>query len=780
MLQFQSRSTKFFVLLGMWGAIHCNLAAQTAFEAFPRLSDNTAGSANLEVRKVLHGHVDGMFVVNRSRHVIVAAGGYLWKFSDLGVLQDTLREQDRIFTSGVIFTPDHFVDWVFTGSAKRKPYGAMIDGSTLSHVEVLKLLARAQVVEFGKSGDRATVATSGPSAWAYLWSNGEARKLDLTRHVENVDTWCHSRTHSAEALRWNATCFKGYTRSTSPGWTEVEPQSFTGDGDSQPRVNVVKFERRRFHLEEGLGGQLLGATVGLALKAAGMRGELPGRYWFGDAHTRLRVGRDVVQFKAFVPKEDGEYRFMHNMRWWEPGGAGPGSSPWFTVHPRSYLNNPGELALLKHYEEDIGLYVVRPRGTGEVPETQRTVPAWRAVFEGPPTGSVEVRGAISFAQGQRSNAGEAVAPLPPTDLWLRPPLPSPRIDGLPPEVTVKPLWPVLRQVPGAITVRWRERGSTDDAGDTEAVLRVFLHPSEVQKAFSSVHGAGTNASRAAGAHNGAGAQDTLAELVLKLPPGAKGSTRIDPALADRLEVLVRAVPAPGKGRGQAVLVPLKQVKWEWIARPAPWVERPTQSLPTSQPAYLSLLPPLETTKLAAVPRGGRNLPAFLQQALALAQQPEHAPHLRALAPHITAAYADLLNRFNNLRQFEASATLVRHYLAQIHPHTSVYSDQDRDMIYNQGVIASQALAFSIHESQYSDLVTGVMSSLVGPAFDPQQQTNGTLMYNLSCYYAVAKDKRRLLESASVARRLGKPSAQFMEDKDFEAYWQDEEFLKTVR
>lgn len=65
-------------------------------------------------------------------------------------------------------------------------------------------------------------------------------------------------------------------------------------------------------------------------------------------------------------------------------------------------------------------------------------------------------------------------------------------------------------------------------------------------------------------------------------------------------------------------------------------------------------------------------------------------------------------------------------------------------------------------------------------FDPLLQTNGTLMHNLACHYAVGGDKPRLLQSATAARRLGKPCARFMADKDFERYWQDAEFLQALK
>lgn len=754
------------------------LGAKTAPNAFPRLSDNTAGSATLEVRKVLHGEVDGLWVVLRTRQVVAAAGGYLWKFTDQGVLLDTVYARGGMYASGLMFSDDGYVDWVFTGSAQRKPYGPQVDGNGLTPAQVVAALQQAEVVEFAKTDQ---------GAWAYVWQGGKGWKMDISRHRELVDTSCGRRSHASEALHWSATCFEGLKPAPAL-WAKVNADSFAGYGQPQPRVEVVGFDRRKYHLEEGVSGQLTGATLGVALKIMGYPGSLPGRYWFGDAHTRLRVGpgsSNVVQFKAFVPFERGEYRFLHNMRWWEPAAVLPGASSWasplFSVHLRAYGERAGEAELRQYYEKDVGLYVVRPRGVADVPLAQHTAPAWRPVFEGPSTRYVAVQGTVEFDPAATHAAGQSVAALPPAHQWLRPPLQRPMPDMLPP-VPVNALWPALHKLPSVITVRWHVPG--DDDGD--AVLRITLQPAHVQAAMARVqaHQQG-QASQGARARRTTPPDPAPLELLLRLPPGAAGATRIDPALVEQLQVLVRSPASANPGTRNApppLEVPLAQVQWEWVVRPAVppvRVSRPAGEAPPPPPAYLALMAPLEAAKEAAVPKDAAGLSAFLQQAQALVQHPQYAENAPSLASRITAAYADLLNRFNNLRQLGSSATLVRHYLTQVHPHTSTVQ-ADSSLAYNQGVIASQTLAFAIHMPEHRDLLDVVMTQLLAPPFDVQQQTNGTLAYNLACHYAVQGNKPRLLQAASAARRLGKPQAQFMADKDFERYWQDAEFLKALQ
>ncbi len=713
---------------GVMLSVLSTLIAAKPPDDYPHLHENRAASATLEVRKVLHGQVDGMFVVPRTQQVVAAAGGYLWKFSPQGELLDTLREPDGLFTSGMAFTPAHYIDWVFTGQAQPKAYGPAVDGNTLSRNEVQAALQKADVVEFGKDDN---------AAWAYLWTAGRAWKMDLARHREAVDTWCRQRTHSAEALGWNATCFKGLDKAPR-AWSEVEPGSFakTGNGEHSPRrVEVAGFERHKYHLEGGIAGQVYGLTVDAALRAVfGLSGSLPQRYWVGDALTRLRVGDDVVQLRVFVPHEQGDDYSWSHMRWWEPAQQMPGASPWFSVHKDSE-------ELLKYYEKDIGLYVVRPRGQGVVAASQGSaVPAWRPVFAGPATGRFAVSGTVEFATAA------------PTHVWLRSPAERKRMPDMPPVVPVEALWPALRQLPQAMTVQWRAPAADDS--EPVAVLRITLDPAEMKAAFERLPAA-----------------KTPLELVVQVP------TLHSPA--HDVQVLLRSgttqtVLAQARA-GEAMPTPLGKTRVAYTVTPPPPPKPTRASEPYVPPAHLPLLQSLQAQAEKAQRDPAKQLQPLLAQATTLAQHPQHA---QALAPGVTAVVADLLNRFNMGGKLDASATLVRHYLAQVHPHTSRWTG-DSSLAYNQGVIASQTLAFGIHSAPNRDLVDGVMGTLIGPNFDPAKQTNGTLMYNLACYYAVQGDTPRLLQSASAARRLGKPASQFLTDTDFEKYWKDIAFLQVL-
>jgi hypothetical protein len=62
---------------------------------------------------------------------------------------------------------------------------------------------------------------------------------------------------------------------------------------------------------------------------------------------------------------------------------------------------------------------------------------------------------------------------------------------------------------------------------------------------------------------------------------------------------------------------------------------------------------------------------------------------------------------------------------------------------------------------------------------PEQIKLGTLAYNLACFFAVQKDKARMLEYVEQAVALGKLKPQFLDDSDFAAFKEDDDFLDLL-
>lgn len=683
-------------------------------DAFPRLSENLAASDGLEVRRQIKGHIRAMFALPERREVVVVADGYLWRFSADGRLLDTLDEPGGMHRNGIAFGEEGFVDWIHTGERRRKPYGAPVDGNGLDEAELHAALSAARALAFGKDGER---------AWAWLWDGEAAWTLDISAHRERVDTYCTPRSSTEATVSWADTCLDGLAV-PGPLMVEIRPGSFVGAVAGRPsRVEVVGFERRHQHFEGGMLGYARDTVVGGVLKAIApnLPGELPRRYWFGDARVRLHLDGEALQFKVFVGRHEGDYEFLHMVDWWDPSAAIPGASPWLRVRMRGYMDHAGEDALWEMYRPDFGLYAVRPRTSAHAPAAPaRAVPAWQPAFEGPVTRRDAVTGSVVLEGGARLHR------------WWRAKPAGPRFAA--PTVALDADGPPLQALPLAMQVEW---GSPWDA-DAHTVLEVALEPEETRAAFSRLPRG-----------------DGPATLLLQVPD-LFGDV-------DGMRVLLR------RGRGD---VALEQARLAHLQRPPfrPW--RPRDGEPT---------PPTRVEQLEesaeGVLAGRTGAQARLQaQAATLAQDPDMAARA---APFVTAAYARLMGELNASGRAEASLGLARHYLAEVHPHTFAHND-DPSTAYNASVIASQALAVGVHRPQDAGLVDAVMATLVGEDFDPDAHGNATLLYNLACHHALRGDRARMLRHAAAAARLGKPAEQFRRDGDFAAYRDDPAFEAAIR
>ena len=156
-------SLRRFGVCAAYALLSCAAGAKPSPQEYPRLFENLAASPSLEARKVLHGEVEGLFALPRTQQLVAVAGGYLWKFNAQGELQDTLRVPGGIHTSGIVFTPHYYSDWVYSGDRRRKPYAPTVEGNRLSQAELFAELDRAEHVEFGRNDTSAKASLIEPS-----------------------------------------------------------------------------------------------------------------------------------------------------------------------------------------------------------------------------------------------------------------------------------------------------------------------------------------------------------------------------------------------------------------------------------------------------------------------------------------------------------------------------------------------------------------------------------------------------------------------------------------
>ena len=78
------------------------------------------------------------------------------------------------------------------------------------------------------------------------------------------------------------------------------------------------------------------------------------------------------------------------------------------------------------------------------------------------------------------------------------------------------------------------------------------------------------------------------------------------------------------------------------------------------------------------------------------------------------------------------------------------------------------------------MFTRVFEDLFKGDFDIENVENEIFLFNLSCYYAVKEDKESLIKAVRQAIKHGKEASQFLNDGDFKAYYEDEDFLEALK
>lgn len=74
----------------------------------------------------------------------------------------------------------------------------------------------------------------------------------------------------------------------------------------------------------------------------------------------------------------------------------------------------------------------------------------------------------------------------------------------------------------------------------------------------------------------------------------------------------------------------------------------------------------------------------------------------------------------------------------------------------------------------------IRDKILGDDFDILWEENDILLFNLACYYSLKRERDMMLKAIKRARELGKPKERFLEDKDFEYYYEDKDFLNAIK
>jgi len=160
------------------------------------------------------------------------------------------------------------------------------------------------------------------------------------------------------------------------------------------------------------------------------------------------------------------------------------------------------------------------------------------------------------------------------------------------------------------------------------------------------------------------------------------------------------------------------------------------------------------------------LPTFFKYSQYIAENKSwNAEYRSLLASHTTKL---LIDRTKN-KDFQSAKQVFYHYLNNLLPHVGA-SNKTMD-------IASNGLALCVLGKD-SEVCDAVFTKLL-PDFDIEKLNNEVLLFNLSGYYSLNREKAKMLQAIRQARLYGKEARQFLNDSDFKHYWQDPDFLKEV-
>ncbi|WP_299626359.1 leucine-rich repeat domain-containing protein [uncultured Tenacibaculum sp.] len=94
-------------------------------------------------------------------------------------------------------------------------------------------------------------------------------------------------------------------------------------------------------------------------------------------------------------------------------------------------------------------------------------------------------------------------------------------------------------------------------------------------------------------------------------------------------------------------------------------------------------------------------------------------------------------------------------------------------------VASNAIVLAIMAKD-KEVESLVFEKLLPKDFKAKDVSNEVLAFNLSCFYAKNEKKEDMLGMIKQSLNLGKQAKQFQTDSDFEAYWQDQDFIEVLK
>lgn len=149
---------------------------------------------------------------------------------------------------------------------------------------------------------------------------------------------------------------------------------------------------------------------------------------------------------------------------------------------------------------------------------------------------------------------------------------------------------------------------------------------------------------------------------------------------------------------------------------------------------------------------------------------QEAPYTNTYAAPIDLFTAHLMTTNIVNENLSAAKQVFIHYLDKLLPQgeTSLFAED----------VASVGLALT-KKTNDDQLYARVFKEILGSDFKVSNAQSEVLLFNLACYYALNKEKEKMLEAMGAALESGQLAQQFREGSDFSFYLDDAEFKQKL-
>lgn len=738
-----------------------NVFLQKPFSEYSSLSDNTIESEAYEIRKLIDERIDKVLFIPEANILLVKTGEYLWKINADGYVIDTWDSKGCMFSSGYCFTEDYYVDWVHTGNKARQKYSKLVDARNMSEVDLIRYLDKAEVVEFFADYKRGSYKRkdSDRLGMAFLKMKDHTVALDITNHYDRIDTHCDKIKYEFyfgegeyQKIGWDKSCLDKYQKKYQDKLQFVGnslPYTYDWEDKSQS-VFIQKFVKEGYVIREGFFFSLWMTIINGLTRIVGQpivnKWFLFEGHWLGTAYLQIEHHAERLNFKVQATYDESD-----------------------TVKstPIAMIDFPSHKNAEMKFIRGNGLYALRKKishitkAEKELEQNNiilghsssyRTHNPWQPVFAGlmsTPT--------ANYHRSNRSKKGRSDSARNRLPTWGKIHFYNSK-DEPHNYLSDNAAVPTgLYSIPKKLSFNW-------EGDNTNSAFKLYLDNG--QFAWYHLHDANTDEY-----HLYAPDTDVYLELIF-----------------DEAE-MVAAFQALDKGKYPLQLELQMEKKGTTAASLSVYLRNKKQRIQFknnqyayNKPRYFNDEPfftqQFEKSKLEIeyenALKDGEELQAYLDVASDIAK---NSPYAKEYASALFSQTNELINISATKNDAKTAEKVIVHFLDKILPYTG-RTGKAEDVALNAEVIASNSLAHAI-STRNKELSTVILEKLLGKNFEIKEINNGTLLFNLACYYAVYKDKNRLLLAARQAMIRGKQADQFMKEVDFKEYWNDPDFMKML-